>query len=179
MRSRKIGKLLCNPLSLSQRLGSVMHIKTMFVSVLIGVLCGCSQDRFKKGSGDVGQFIIQQANIRGGLCLSTNGLPPILGRWSYSEDEQGIIIQTAPNQYPAIESLLRQTFGEPRFLGDTTDGGKLGGYRLTTKGGAIQFGYNPERTQVIIIRPLSQKEFEDGLMKAMQDDKFWKNLTNR
>ena len=156
-----------------------MPIQASFVFVLIGLLCGCTQDHFTKGHGDVGQFIIQQADVRAGLSISTNGLPPISDRWHYSEDEQGVVIQTASDKYPAIESLLRQTFGEPKFLGDTTDGGKLGGYRLTSKGGAIQFGYNAKRTQVIIIRPLTQKEFGDSLMKAMQDDRFLKGLTNQ
>jgi hypothetical protein len=156
-----------------------MRIQALFLFVLIGLLCGCAHDHFTKGHGDVGQFIIQQADVRAGLSISTNGLPPISDRWRYSEDEQGVVIQMASDKYPAIESLLHQAFGEPKFLGDTTDGGKLGGYRLTPKGGAIQFGYDAKRTQVIIIRPLTQKEFGDGLMKAMQDDRFWKGLTNR
>jgi hypothetical protein len=156
-----------------------MRIQASFLFVLIGMLSGCAHDHFTKGHGDVGQFIVQQADVRSGLTVSTNGLPPIPGRWRYSEDEQGVVIQMAPDQYPAIESLLRQAFGEPKFLGDTTDGGKLGGYRLTPKGGAIQFGYDAECTHVIIVRPLTQKEFGDGLMKAMQDNGFWKGLTNR
>ena len=156
-----------------------MRIHASFIFVLIGLLCGCAHDHFTKGYGDVGQFIIRQADVRAGLSISTNGLAPISDRWRYSEDEQGVVIQMASDKYSAIESLLRQTFGEPKFLGDTTDGGKLGGYRLTPQGGAIQFGYNSERTQVIIIRPLSQKEFGDDLMKAMQDERFWKGLTNR
>ncbi len=156
-----------------------MRIQTSFIFVLIGLVCGCAHDHFRRGRGDVGQFIIQQANIRAGLSVSTNGLPPISDHWRYSEDEQGVVIQMASDKYPAIESFLRQAFGEPRFLGDTTDGGRLGGYRFTPKGGAIQFGYNSECAQVIIIRPLTLKEALDGLMKAMQDEHFWKGLTNR
>lgn len=156
-------------------------MKTPKPLIVVGLtlLCGCAQDHFTKGRGDVGRFIVQQADIRAGLSISTNGLPTVAGRWRYSEDEQGVVIQLAREQYPAIESLLRQTFGQPKFLSDTTDGGKLGGYRLTPKGGAIQFGYNAKRTQVIIIRPLSQKEFGDALLKAMHDERFWKGLTNR
>jgi hypothetical protein len=156
-----------------------MRIQASFIFVLIGLLCGCAQDQFSKGHGDVGHFIIQQADVRGGLSISTNGLPPISDRWRYFEDKQGVVTQMASDKYPAVESLLRQTFGEPKFLGETTDGGKLGGYRLTPKGGAIQFGYDAKHTQVVIIRPLTQKEFGDGLMNAMQDDRFWKGLTNR
>src|SRR5208282_2004642 len=90
------------------RASSVMRIQASFLFILIGMLCGCAQDHFRKGHGDVGQFIVQQADVRSGLTVSTNGLPPISGRWRYSEDEQGVVIQMAPDQYPAIESLLRQ-----------------------------------------------------------------------
>lgn len=154
------------------------RIQASLLFVLIICLGGCAPDHFSKGHGDVGQFILQQADVRGGLSISTNGLTPISDEWRYSTDDQGVVIQMAADKYPAIESLLRQTFGEPKFFGDTEDGGKLGGYRLTPKGGAIQFGYNAKRTQVIIIRPLTPKEFGDDLTKALQSPRFWKELTN-
>ncbi len=121
---------------------------------------------------------MQQAVVRCGLTTSTNKRPPVAGRWRYSEDEQGVVIQMPREQYPAIESLLRQAFGEPKFGPvDTKDGGKLGGYRLTSKGGGIQFGYDAERTQVIVIRPLTKQEFGESFQKAMQDERFWENLS--
>jgi hypothetical protein len=154
-----------------------MRILTPLLVALSGLLCGCAHEHFTKGRGDVGQFIVIQAVVRCGLPTPTNHLPVVTGRWRYSKDEQGVVIQMPREQYPAIETLLRQTFGAPRFGPvDTKDGGKLGGYRLTPKGGGIQFGYDAERTQVIVIRPLSKQEFGEGFQKAMQDDRFWENL---
>jgi hypothetical protein len=155
-----------------------MRTLTPFLLALSALLCGCAHEHFTKGRGDVGQFIVQQAVVRCGLTTSTNKLPPVAGRWRYSEDEQGVVIQMPREQYPAIESLLRQAFGEPKFGPvDTKDGGKLGGYRLTSKGGGIQFGYDAERTQVIVIRPLTKQEFGESFQKAMQDERFWENLS--
>ena len=49
-------------------------------------------------------------------------------------------------------------------------------YRLTPKGGAIQFGYDAERTEVIVLRSLSQEEFSGALRRAMQNEKFRKRM---
>ncbi len=145
--------------------------------VLIAALCGCAHEHFVKGRGDVGQFIVQEAFVRCGRLAPTNNLPVSPGGWRYSKDQHGVVVQMSREQYPAVESLLRQTFGEPRFGPvDTKEGGKLGAYRLTPKGGGIQFGYDAERTQVIVISPLTKQEFGDSFQKAMQDERFWKNL---
>lgn len=155
-----------------------MRTYTPLFLVLIGVLCGCAHEHFVKGRGDVGQFIVKQAVVRCDLPTPTNDLPVITGRWRYSEDEQGVVIQMPRNQYPAIESLLLQTFGEPKFGPiDTKDGGKLGSYRLTPKGGGIQFGYDADHTQVIVLRPLTKQELGESFQKAMQDERFWEKLS--
>lgn len=154
-----------------------MRILPTFVFTLSWLVCGCAHKHFTKGQGDVGQFIVHQAAVRCGFPTPTNSLPVITGKWLYSEDDEGVVIQMSREQYPAIESLLRQTFGTPQFGPvDTRDAGKLGSYRLTPKGGGIQFGHDAERTQVIVIRPLTKQEFGDSFQKAMQDERFWKNL---
>jgi hypothetical protein len=146
---------------------------TFLVVVSLTFLCGCAspdQMRFKPGTGDVGQFILLHAVARGGQLLTTNGLPAIPGAWPYSEDPYGVVIRMPRDNYEAVENLLRQAFGEPRFgPSETTDGGKLGGYRLTDQGGAIQFGYDAEGTQIIIVRQLTQQEFADGVMRATKE----------
>ena len=109
--------------------------------------------RFKAGSGDAGHFILLQAVARGGHLITTNGFPTTAGAWRYSEDRYGVVIRLPRGDYEAVEKLLRLAFGEPKFgPNETTDGGKLGGYRLTPQGGGIQFGYDVEGTQVIVLR---------------------------
>lgn len=150
-----------------------MRDLSILVAVSITFLCSCGsrdQMHFKPGSGDAGQFILLQAVARGGQPITTNGLPTITGAWRFSEDQYGVVVRMSRDNYEAIEKLLRKAFGEPRFgPSDTTDGGKLGGYRLTPKGGAIQFGYNADRTQVTVLRQLTQQEFADGLSRAMKE----------
>ena len=128
------------------------------------------QMRFTAGTGDAGQFIVLQAVARGGQLLTTDGLPSITGAWRYSEDAFGVVIRMPRENYEAVENLLLHAFGKPKFgPTETTDGGKLGGYRLTEQGGAIQFGYDAEGTQIIIIRQLTQQEFADGLTRATKE----------
>jgi hypothetical protein len=131
-----------------------MQVRATFSILLTAFLCGCSSDHFAAGHGDVGQFILQQAISRGG-SPATNSLPAIFGRWRYSEDKDGVVIRMSREQYSAVETFLRQAFGEPKIEPtETTDGGKLGVYRLSSKGGGIQFGYDSKQTQIIIIRPI-------------------------
>jgi hypothetical protein len=149
-----------------------MRVFASLVVVSVTLFCGCAshdQMHFKAGRGDAGRFILLQAVARGGQLINTTGLPAIRGAWSYSEDQYGVVIRMPRGNFEVVEKLLRQAFGEPKFgPSETTDGGKLGGYRLTPQGGAIQFGYNGDGTQVSVVRQLSQQEFADGFMRAMK-----------
>lgn len=123
--------------------------------------------RFNKGKGDAGTFILLKAIDFGGKPFVTNGLPAIGNSWRYAEDQYGVVIRMSPRQYPVVESFLRQAFGSPGFgPSDTVDGGKLGGYRLTPKGGGIQFGYDSNCTQVIILKPLVPKQSAEAQEKV-------------
>jgi hypothetical protein len=137
---------------------------TFFV-LLTALFCGCSSDHFATGRGDVGQFILQQSIIRGGYPITTNGLPPIATQWRYSTDNYGVIVRMPRDEFPSVEEFLRQAFGKPKFgPTDTSNGGKLGEYRLTAKGGGIQFVSDTNWTQVTIIRPMSQQEWDTKVM---------------
>ena len=106
----------------------------------------------------------------GGQIITTNGLPVIAGAWRYSEDQDGVVIRLPRDDYNAVETLLRQAFGKPKFgPSETTDGGMLGGYRLTPQGGAIQFGHDAQGAQVIILRRLTKQEFSDGFVRAVKE----------
>jgi hypothetical protein len=148
-----------------------MRVCTSLFILLAAFCCGCSSDHFIAGHGDVGEFILQQAVVHGG-SPATNSLPILSDRWRYSEDKDGVVIQMAREKYPAVEAFLRQAFGEPTFgPTETSSGGKLGGYRLSAKGGAIQFGYETQRTQIIIIRPMSTDEIMQATVKAFSESK--------
>jgi hypothetical protein len=150
-----------------------MKILTPLILAALTVSCGCAhrgEMRFTAGTGDAGRFILQQAAARGGRPIMTNGLPAITDAWRYSEDQYGIVIRLSRRDYNAVETLLRQAFGSPKFgPTQTTDGGILGGYRLTPTGGGIQFGYDADGTQVIILRQLTKKEAADGFVRAMKE----------
>lgn len=164
----RAGSLRVGPEAIS----NVMKRLALLLVVAVTVLCGCvhrSEPRFVRGTGDAGQFILRQAIARGGQPITTNGLPAITGAWRYSEDEDGVIIRLSRKDYEGVETLLRQAFGAPNLgPSDKTDGGKLGVYRLTPKGGSIQFGYDSDGTHVIVLRQFTTGEFDDVLTRAMK-----------
>lgn len=156
-----------------------MELRSKLLILFVVVLCGCASSHFRKGMGDVGQFIIQQAVARGGTPVNTNNLPVVNGKWSFYEDQYGIVVRLPREEFPAVESVLRASFGEPKIEPAKTDNAvKFGAYRLTDKGGGIQFTCDTKETQVIIVRPLSQKEFSESLNRAIQDKEFQKALQN-
>jgi len=66
-----------------------MHTLAPLIAVGLALLCGCARDdemHFTKGTGDMGQFVMQQALKRGARPVTTNSLPAIAGEWRYSED---------------------------------------------------------------------------------------------
>jgi hypothetical protein len=150
-----------------------MRILASFILAALTMLCSCAhrgEPRFTTGTGDAGQFILRHAIARGGQPITTTGLPAITGSWRFSEDQYGVIVRLSRYDYGAVEALLRQAFGPPKFgPTETTDGGLLGGYRLTPKGGGIQFGYDTNGTQVIVLRQLTKQEFADGFVRAMKE----------
>lgn len=144
-----------------------MKLRPTFLIFAFAALCGCSGDHFATGRGDPGGFILKQAIARGGSLVTTNALPRIVGGWRYSEDKDGVVILLAREQYPAVEAFLHEAFGELKMKpSQTSDGGKLGAYRLSSKGGAIQFGYNAKETHVIVLRPMSLLEFFTNLTQT-------------
>jgi hypothetical protein len=150
-----------------------MQTFTALTLLTVTMLCSCAhhkEPKFRHGSGDAGEFILRHAIARGGQPALTNALPTITGEWRYAEDDTGVTIRLPREQYPTVEALLRQAFGTPKFgPTETVDGGRLGGYRLTPTGGAIQFGYDSSDAQVIVIRRLTQQEFIDGLARAARE----------
>ncbi|MGA3267381.1 MAG: hypothetical protein ABSE16_11215 [Verrucomicrobiota bacterium] len=158
-----------------------MKLVATFFAFPLLLLCGCVSDHATAGHGDVGQFILQQSVSYGGSPTTTNGLPAITSHWRYSKDAHGVEIFMPRSKYPSVESFLNQAFAGKMQYGPivAADGGRTHEYRLSSKGGGIQLNGDDTGTVVIILRPFSQKEFGDAFIKAMQDDRFWKGLTNQ
>lgn len=141
------------------------HCAQFFILAAV-ICCGCSSDHFKSGHGDVGLFILKHAVARGGNIVMTNSLPPVNVSWRYSEDTNGVVIQMSRKNYPEVKEFLHEAFGEPKFGPvKSTDGGELGVYRLSSKGGGIQFGYNAKETHIVVIRPMSTEEILNGFIE--------------
>jgi hypothetical protein len=152
-----------------------MQLLTSLVVVGLLLVCGCAHEtgekemQFTKGAGDMGQFIIQQALKRDARPVSTNGLPVVAGDWSYSEDQYGVVLHLSRERFTEVETFLQQAFGAPaQTATDTTDGGKLGWYSPKTIGVALQFGYDAERTRVIVLRPQPASEIIKRIPEAME-----------
>ena len=149
-----------------------MHILTPLIVVGLALICGCAQDdemRFTKGKGDIGPFILQHALSRGARPVATNDLPAVAGEWRYSEDEHGVVLQLPRERFDEVVAFLRYTFGPPaQEPTDTTTGGKLGWYAAKTVGVGLQFGYDRERTPVIVLRPQPASEILKRIPEAME-----------
>ncbi len=149
-------------------------MQTLASSTLLGLLlvCGCADDkemRFTKGTGDMGQFVMQQALKRGARPVATNSLPVVSGDWSYSEDQYGVVLHLPRERFSEVQAFLQQAFGAPaQEATDTRDGGKLGWYSPKTIGVALQFGYDSNQTQVIVLRPQPASEIIKRLPEAME-----------
>ena len=87
-----------------------------------------------------------------------------------SRDEYGVVIRLAREDYDPVESLLRLSFGKPKIgPRKTTDGGMMGMYKLTPKGGVLSFSGHSNYTEVIVIRQLAKEEFGVFVGKAFKE----------
>lgn len=187
---RQFGSTSCAPPSLPAAVAhlylrwavsSAMQITKRCLALAALCLCvsGCATDQFKAGSGDVSKLILERAVASGASPVSTNTISAVGSRWRYFEDDHGVVIRMAQTEYPALESFLIQTFGQPmKGPNDTPDGGKYGVYRFTSKGGVLQFGRDSvDGTHVEIIRPLTKQESTDAIAKALKEKQVQKALS--
>jgi hypothetical protein len=147
------------------------NIRSQIVAFALIVVCGCTSHdemRFTRGTGDAGKFIMEQALKRGARPVAIDGLPTISGEWKYSEDQYGVVLRLPREHFSDVEALLREAFGPPaQEATDTTTGGKLGWYSPKAIGVALQFGYDANGTQVIVLRPQPASEIIKRLPAAM------------
>jgi hypothetical protein len=130
-----------------------------FFVFAIMLFCSCATGHFTKGHDDVGQFILQQAMNYGGNPATTNGLPAITEHWHCSEDAGGVVIFMSRSDYPSVQSYDSSIFWSAAVRPKRhARWWQAGEYRLTSKGGGIQFSRDDKETEVIIIRPLGQRK---------------------
>lgn len=150
-----------------------MRGATPLIVVGLALLCGCAtRDKIcsKAGSGDAGRFIVQQAIARGAQPISTTDLPAIHSEWRFVEDKFGAVVFLPRADGAAIERLLQQAFGAPKYgPKDTPTGGRWGSYRLLPAGVFIQFTSDDQGTQVDVLRLLTKQEHADGVSRAMKE----------
>jgi len=148
------------------------RLLSALIVVGLALMCGCApqnQMHFKAGSGDAGQFIVQQAAARGAQPVSTNNLPVIRGAWSFGEDQYGVVVRLPRADGPAVEQLLQQAFGDPKYgPKDTPSGGRWRLYRFSPSGASLQFTSDDEGTEVDVLRRLTRQEYADGVTRALQ-----------
>jgi hypothetical protein len=126
--------------------------------------------RFKAGTGDAGQFIVQQAVARGAQAISTTDLPVIPSAWRFGEDQYGVVVRLQRADGVAVERLLQQAFGEPKYgPKDTPTGGRWGAYRLSPSNVSIQFTSDAHGTEVVVLRELTKQEHADGVARALKE----------
>jgi hypothetical protein len=152
----------------------LMRPLAILFSASLFILCGCSREDetlFTKGTGDMGNFLVKHALKLGAHSLSTNGLPTIGGEWHYSEDQYGVVFRLPRERFSEVETFLHHAFGTPAQVPtETTTGGKFGWYSPKTIGVALQFGFDQEQTQVIVIRPQPANEILKRIPKAMAEE---------
>ncbi len=136
---------------------------TVLFFILLGSCATSHHMQFKAGSGDAGLFILQRATACGGKPIIAEDMPVIAGPWRFSEDQYGVVIRLPREDYEAVEQLLFQAFGEPTLPTSETTDGKFGCYELTPQGGGIQFGYDAQGTEVVVLREVTEREMEESV----------------
>lgn len=150
-----------------------MRAMTPVTVLSLLIIAGCASEdemRFTKGKGDLGDFILEHALTRGARPIATNDLPSVEGDWRYSEDQYGVVLHLPRERFNEIHALLRHVFGPPgQEPIEIPESGMLGWYGAKDIGVGVQFGYDEEGTQVIILRPQSMDVVLEHMQKAMEE----------
>ncbi len=146
------------------------------------VLClpGCATSRFKSGQGDAGYFILLKAEKFGAVPTDTNAVSNLKGPWHFLEDQYGVVVRMPYSEYPALETFLKASFGAPQVgpkESKKVKGTTYGVYRLTPKGGGLQFSISKDTgAQVVIIGPMDTKAAGEAAVRVLQDEDSRKSL---
>ena len=123
---------------------------------------------FGIGRGEAGSFILQQAILATAHPAKTNGLPVLTNTWRYARDRYGVIVWLARSDYSQVESFLREAFNPPGWPKEQETGSTSTKYiQLSEKGGAISVNRNSNSTEVIVVRPISERELGKALRETV------------
>jgi len=88
--------------------------------IVLVLLFGCSSaddmPGYKKQSGDLGAFILQQSTKFGARAQQTTGLPQFTADWLYKEESNGFEIYLVGDHFAQLQSFLTAAFGPPQKL---------------------------------------------------------------
>lgn len=137
--------------------------------IVLTLLFGCSSaddlPGYKKLSGDLGAFILQQSSKFGARTLQESGLPQFTADWRYKEDADGFQIYIVGDHFPQLQSFLTVAFGPPAKPPTTNElaGTKsIGTYYGAQLGAALNYGWEMTRdgkqfTSMVVVRASALK----------------------
>jgi len=135
----------------------------------VALLLGCSSaddmPGYKKRSGDLGAFILQQSSKFGARPQQTSGLPQFTADWRYKEDADGFQIYIPGNHFTQLQSFLTAAYGPPAKPPTTNEmaGTKsIGTYYGPGLGVALNYGWEVTRdgkqfTSMVVVRAAALK----------------------
>jgi hypothetical protein len=136
------------------------------LALLFGCSGGADEPGYKKQSGDLGAFILQQAPKFGARIQQSKGLPQFTADWRYKEDADGFQIYIAGDRFAQLQSFLTAAFGPPAQPPTTNElfaGAKsIGTYYGAQLGAALHYGWETTRdgkqfTSMIVVRASALK----------------------
>jgi hypothetical protein len=151
--------------------------KPLFILFFV-VICGCHDQLYTAGSGDVAPFILKTAKRFGGLPTTTNESPRVSDQWRYYAKRNKVSIVLSAQMYSAVEAFLKQSFGpeagsaplfdEWKFL---TNGGKL--YLFGNQVTEVRIevpeqmsNFDLADRHLLILRPMLQKDLRFSRLRV-------------
>lgn len=122
------------------------HALAIEIVFVLFVFAGCSRadallDGYKRGKGDLRDFIVDAAPKLGVHLLETNALPPVTGRWQYRAQPDELAVVVEGDCFPEINALLTNAIGAPQ-----------GSPRADKTTGAVETCYGTNLTATVCCR---------------------------
>jgi hypothetical protein len=124
---------------------------------LLAVVAGCAKPH---ESGDLGQFLVMEVKAWGGKAVSLNGLPKLVGSWTYERHqgeavtfENGTVIWSKDISFNQIDAFLRQLYGAPVRSGTTPENEQQWTMPAKVAGCSIWYSKHGDGVQVTVLKP--------------------------